>query len=211
MRYLKLFEEFGLMYQPPKRREFNNEYHLNDFYFKVENGGPSQNAGGTEIGDITLKFMKDDEEVFIDFEVFQMASGDSGATCEDEITSKELGIELDGRGRVLDESLLDEIMDSYASGGGGEWNDMEYEVEDVSPRGVIEEGWLLITIYKDGKEEEVQFFVRQEAMGVGRTDEVEPENEEEMEKLERLGIEFNDEIQGELLRAYDDYSNFIRP
>jgi hypothetical protein len=205
MRYLKLFEEY--------RGDFNNEYHLDNFYFKVGNGGPSQNAGGTEIGDITLKFMKDDEEVFIDFEVFQMASGDSGATCEDEITSKELGIELDGRGRVLDESLLDEIMDSYASGGGGgEWNDMEYEVEDVSPRGVIEEGWLLITIYKDGKEEEeVQFFVRQEAMGVGRTDEVEPENEEEMEKLERLGIEFNDDFQGELLRAYDDYSNFIRP
>jgi hypothetical protein len=203
MKHLKLFEEY--------RGDFNNEYHLDDFYFKVENGGPSQNAGGTEIGDITLKFIKGEEEVFIDFEVFQMASGDSGATCEDEITAKELGIELDGRGRVLDESLLDEIMDSYASGGGSEWNDMEYEVEDVSPRGVIEEGWLLITIYKDDKEEEVQFEIRQEAMGVGRTDEVEPENEEEMEKLEILGIEFNDELQGELLRAYDDYSNFIGP
>lgn len=211
MKYLKLFEEFGLMYQPPKRSGFNNEYHLDDFYFKVENGGPSQIAGGTEIGDITLKFIKDDEEVFIEFEVFQMASGDSGATCEDEITSKELGIELDERGRVIDESLLDEIMDSYASGGGGsEWNDMEYEVEDVSPRGVIEEGWLLITIYKDGKEVEVQFDIREESMGVGRTDEVEPESDEEMEKLKKLGIDFNDEFQAELLQAYGDYSNFIR-
>jgi len=204
MKYLKLFEEY--------RGDFKNEYHLDDFYFKVENGGPSQNAGGTEIGDITLKFMKDDEEVFIDFEVFQMASGDSGATCEDEITAKELGIELDGRGRVLDESLLDEIMDSYASGGGGsEWNDMEYEVEDVSPRGVIEEGWLLITIYKDDKEEEVQFDIRQEAFGVNRTDEVEFQYDNDIEKLRELGIEFNEDFQNELLQAYDDYSNFIRP
>jgi hypothetical protein len=201
MEYLKLFEEFG---------EFNKEYHLDDFYFKVENGGPSQIAGGTEIGDITLKFIKDGEEVYIDFEVFQMASGDSGATCEDEITAKELGVELDDLGRVIDESLLSEIMYSYDSGEGGEWNDMEYEVEDVSPRGVIEQGWLLITIYKDGKEEEVQFDVRQEAMGIGRTDEVEPEDEEEMQKLKQLGIEFNDEFQGELLQAYDEYSNFIR-
>jgi hypothetical protein len=203
MKYLKLFEEY--------RGDFNNEYHLDDFYFKVENGGPSQNAGGTEIGDITLKFMKDDKEVFIDFEVFQMASGDSGATCEDEITANELGIELDGRGRVLDESLLDEIMDSYASGGGGsEWNDMEYEVEDVSPRGVIEQGRLLITIYKDGKEEEVQFDIRQEAFGVNRTDEVEPQHDNDIEKLRELGIEFNEDFQNELLQAYDDYSNFIR-
>jgi hypothetical protein len=204
MKYLKLFEEY--------RGDFKNEYHLDDFYFKVENGGPSQNAGGTEIGDITFKFLKDGEEVFIDFEVFQMASGDSGATCEDEITAKELGIELDGRGRVLDESLLDEIMDSYASGGGGsEWNDMEYEVEDVSPRGVIEEGWLLITIYKDDKEEEVQFDIRQEAFGVNRTDEVEFQYDNDIEKLRELGIEFNEDFQNELLQAYDDYSNFIRP
>ena len=77
-----------------------------------------------------------------------MVSGDSGASC-DEVDASELGIELDERGRVVDESLLDEIFASYESGGGeGEWNDMEYEVEDVSPRGVIEEGWLLITIYK---------------------------------------------------------------
>lgn len=202
MEYLKLFEEFG--------NDFNKEYHLDDFYFTIENGGPSQITGGTEIGDITLKFIKDEEEVFIDFEVFQMASGDSGATCEDEITAKELGIELDDFGRVIDESLLSEIMYSYDSGEGGEWNDMEYEVEDVSPRGVIEQGWLLITIYKDGKEEEVQFDVRQEAMVIGRTDEVEPEDEEEMQKLKELGIEFNDEFQGELLQAYDEYSNFIR-
>jgi hypothetical protein len=209
MKHLKLFEEFGLMYPSPKG-EFNNKYHLDDFYFKVDNGGPSETAGGTEIGDITLKFMKDDEEVFIEFEVFQMVSGDSGASC-DEVDASELGIELDERGRVVDESLLDEIFASYESGGGeGEWNDMEYEVEDVSPRGVIEEGWLLITIYKDDKEEEVQFDIRQEAIGVERTEEVEPESDEEMEKLNQLGIEFSEELQGELLRAYDDYSNFIR-
>lgn len=208
MKYLKVFEEFGYF---GKQREFTNKYHLDDFYFKVTNGGPSDIAGGTEIGDVTMKFIKDDEEVYIEFEVFQMISGDSGASCDDEITANELGIELDDRGRVLDESLLDEIMDSYASGGGsGEWNDMEYEVEDVSPRGVIEQGWLLTTIYKDDKEEEVQFDIRQEAFGVGRTDEIEPESDEEMQKLQDLGIEFNDDFQDALLRAYDDYSNHIR-
>jgi hypothetical protein len=31
-----------------------------------------------------------------------------------------------------------------------------------------------------------------------------------MEKLKKLGIDFSDEFQGELLRAYGDYSNFIR-
>jgi hypothetical protein len=91
------------------------------------------------------------------------------------------------------------------------WNDMEYEVEDVSPRGVIEEGWLLITIYKDDIEEEVQFDIRQEAFGVNRTDEVEFQYDNDIEKLRELGIEFNEDFQNELLQAYDDYSNFIRP
>ncbi len=36
------------------------------------------------------------------------------------------------------------------------------------------------------------------------------EFDEEMEKLKQLGIEFSEEFQGELLQAYDDYSNFIR-
>jgi hypothetical protein len=200
MKHLKLFEEY--------RGDFNNEYHLNDFYFKVDNGGPSE---GTEIGDITVNFDKDGEEVYCEFEVYQPSSGDWGVTCDDEVTASELGINLDDRGKVLDDDLSSELLDAYGSGGGeGEWNDMTFVVEDVSPRGVVEEGWLLITIYKDGKEEGVQFDIRQEAMGVGRTDGVEPESDEEMEKLKQLGIEFSEEFQGELLQAYDDYSNFIR-
>ena len=201
MRHLKLFEEY--------RGDFNNKYQLNDFYFKVSNGGPIE---GTEIGDITVHFDKDGEEGWIvEFEVYQPASGDWGVTCEDDETASELGIELDERGKVLDEDLVDELLDAYGSGGGeGEWNDMTFVVEDVSPKGVIEEGWLLITIYKDGKEEEVQFEVRQEALN-SRTDQVEPQGDDELEKLKELGIEFSEELQDELLQAYDDYSNFIRP
>ena len=172
MRYLKLFEEY---------REFNQEYHLDDFYFKVSNGGPSE---GAEIGDITVNFDKDGEEVICEFEVYQPASGDWGVICEDETTASELGIELDNRGKVLDDDLTGELLDAYGSGGGeGEWNDMTFVVEDVNPRGVIEEGWLLITIYKDGKEEEVQFEIRQEAFGVGRMDLVEIDSDDDLEKL----------------------------
>jgi hypothetical protein len=58
MKYLKLFEEY--------RGNFNQEYHLDDFYFKVSNGGPSE---GTEIGDITVNFDKEGEEVICEFEV----------------------------------------------------------------------------------------------------------------------------------------------
>ena len=203
MRYLKLFEEY--------RGDFNNEYHLDDFYFKVSNGGPSE---GTEIGDITINFDKDGEEVICEFEVYQPASGDWAVICEDETTASELGIELDNRGKVLDDDLTGELLDAYAygSGGGeGEWNDMTFVVEDVNPRGVIEEGWLLITIYKDGKEEEVQFEIRQEAFGVGRMDLVEIDSDGDLEKLKEMGIEFNDNFKDELAVAYDDYSNFIRP
>lgn len=201
MRYLKLFEEY--------RGDFNNEYHLDDFYFKVSNGGPSE---GTEIGDITVNFDKDGEEVICEFEVYQPASGDWGVICEDETTASELGIELDNRGKVLDDDLTGELLDAYGSGGGeGEWNDMTFVVEDVNPRGVIEEGWLLITIYKDGKEEEVQFEIRQEAFGVGRMDLVEIDSDDDLEKLKEMGIEFNDNFKDELAVAYDDYSNFIRP
>jgi len=201
MRYLKLFEEY--------RGDFNNEYHLDDFYFKVSNGGPSE---GTEIGDITINFDKDGEEVICEFEVYQPASGDWGVICEDETTASELGIELDNRGKVLDDDLTGELLDAYGSGGGeGEWNDMTFVVEDVNPRGVIEEGWLLITIYKDGKEEEVQFEIRQEAFGVGRMDLVEIDSDDDLEKLKEMGIEFNDNFKDELAVAYDDYSNFIRP
>ena len=200
MRYLKLFEEY--------RGDFNNEYHLDDFYFKVSNGGPSE---GTEIGDITVNFDKDGEEVICEFEVYQPASGDWGVICEDETTASELGIELDNRGKVLDDDLTGELLDAYGSGGGeGEWNDMTFVVEDVNPRGVIEEGWLLITIYKDGKEEEVQFEIRQEAFGVGRMDLVEIDSDDDLEKLKEMGIEFNDNFKDELAVAYDDYSNFIR-
>jgi len=200
MRYLKLFEEY---------REFNQEYHLDDFYFKVSNGGPSE---GTEIGDITVNFDKDGEEVICEFEVYQPASGDWGVICEDETTASELGIELDNRGKVLDDDLTGELLDAYGSGGGeGEWNDMTFVVEDVNPRGVIEEGWLLITIYKDGREEEVQFEIRQEAFGVGRMDLVEIDSDDDLEKLKEMGIEFNDNFKDELAVAYDDYSNFIRP
>jgi len=217
MKYLKLFEEY--------RGDFNNEYHLDDFYFKVSNGGPLE---GTEIGDITVNFDKDGEEIICEFEVYQPASGDWGAICEDDETASELGIELDERGKVLDDNLVDELLNAYGSGSPfhnyrkegkpfsndegreGEWNDMTFVVEDVSPRGVIEEGWLLITIYKDGKEEEVQFDIRQEAFGVNRTDEVEPQYDNDIEKLRELGIEFNEYFQNELLQAYDDYSNFIR-
>lgn len=201
MKYLKLFEEY--------RGDFNQEYHLDDFYFKVSNGGPSE---GTEIGDITVNFDKDGEEIICEFEVYQPASGNWGVICEDETTASELGIELDDRGKVLDDDLVSELLDAYGSGGGeGEWNDMTFVVEDVNPRGVIEEGWLLITIYKDGKEEEVQFEIRQEAFGVGRMDLVEIESDDDLEKLKQLGIEFNDDFKDELAVAYDDYSNFIRP
>lgn len=201
MRYLKLFEEY--------RGDFNNEYHLDDFYFKVSNGGPSE---GTEIGDITVNFDKDGEEVICEFEVYQPASRNWGVICEDETTASELGIELDDRGKVLDDDLTGELLDAYGSGGGeGEWNDMTFVVEDVNPRGVIEEGWLLITIFKDGKEEEVQFEIRQEAFGVGRMDLVEIDSDGDLEKLKEMGIEFNDNFKDELAVAYDDYSNFIRP
>jgi hypothetical protein len=201
MKYLKLFEEY--------RGDFNQEYHLDDFYFKVSNGGPSE---GTEIGDISVNFDKEGEEVICEFEVYQPASGDWGVICEDETTASELGIKLDDRGKVLDDDLVGELLDAYGSGGGeGEWNDMTFVVEDVNPRGVIEEGWLLITIYKDGKEEEVQFEIRQEAFGVGRMDLVEIDSDDDLEKLKELGIEFNDDFKDELAVAYDDYSNFIRP
>lgn len=201
MKYLKLFEEY--------RGNFNQEYHLDDFYFKVSNGGPSE---GTEIGDISVNFDKEGEEVICEFEVYQPASGDWGVICEDETTASELGIKLDDRGKVLDDDLVGELLDAYGSGGGeGEWNDMTFVVEDVNPRGVIEEGWLLITIYKDGKEEEVQFEIRQEAFGVGRMDLVEIDSDDDLEKLKELGIEFNDDFKDELAVAYDDYSNFIRP
>lgn len=205
MKHLKLFEEYA---------DFNNKYHLDDFYFKVENGGPIE---GTEIGDITVNFDKDGEEIICEFEVYQPASGDWGVTCEDDETASELGIELDERGKVLDDDLVGELLDAYGSGyieydegREGEWNGMTFVVEDVSPKGVIEEGWLLITIYKDGREEEVQFEVRQEALN-SRTDQVEPQGDDELEKLKELGIEFSEELQDELLQAYDDYSNFIRP
>lgn len=200
MKHLKLFEEY---------RDFNQEYHLDDFYFKVSNGGPIE---GTEIGDITVHFDKDGEEGWIvEFEVYQPASGDWGVTCEDYETASELGIELDERGKVLDDDLTGELLDAYGSGGGeGEWNDMTFVVEDVSPKGVIEEGWLLITIYKDGREEEVQFEVRQEALN-SRTDQVEPQGDDDLEKLKELGIDIDEDFEFELLKAYDDYSNFIRP
>lgn len=200
MKHLKLFEEYG--------GDFNQEYHLDDFYFKVSNGGPSE---GTEIGDITVNFDKDGEEVICEFEVYQPASGNWGVICEDETTASELGIELDDRGKVLDDDLVGELLDAYGSGGGeGEWNDMTFVVEDVNPRGVIEEGWLLITIYKDGKEEEVQFEIRQEAFGVGKMDLVDIDSDDDLKKLKSLGIEFNDDLKDEIAVAYDDYSNFIR-
>jgi len=187
MKHLKLFEEYG--------SEFNKEYHVGDFYFKVTNGGPSE---GTEIGDITVNFDKDGEEIYCEFEVYQPSSGDWGVTCDDESTASELGIELDDRGKVLDDDLSSDLLDAYDSGSGeGEWNNMNFVVEDVNPRGVIEDGWLLTTIYKDGKEEEVQFEIRQEALGSGRTDTVEPDGEEEMKKLQELGIEFSDDFQTE--------------
>lgn len=198
MKHLKLFEEYG---------DFNNEYHLDDFYFKVVNGGPIE---GTEIGDITVNFDKDGEEIICEFEVYQPSSGDWGVTCEDLETATLLGIDLDERGKVLDDDLVGEFLDAYGSGGGeGEWNDMTFVVEDVSPKGVIEEGWLLITIYKDDKEEEVQFDIIQEALS-SRTDQVEPQSDDDLEKLKELGIEMNEDFEFELLKAYDDYSNFIR-
>jgi hypothetical protein len=208
MKHLKLYEEFGLMYPSRPHNEFNQEYHVGDFYFKVNNGGGSE---GTEIGDITLNFNKDGEEVFCEFEVYQPSSGYWGVLCDDEFTAEELGIQLDKNGKVLNDDLVDEILNAYDSGGGdGEWNDMEFVVEDVSPRGVVEEGWLLITIYKDGKEEEVQFELRQEAIGVGHMEDVTLDSDEDEEKLKKLNIEFSEEFKTELCQAYDDYSNFIR-
>ena len=59
------------------------------------------------------------------------------------------------------------------------------------------------------KREEVQFDIRQEAFGA-RYDAVEPQSDDDLEKLKSLGIELDDDFQSELMTAYDDYSNFIR-
>ena len=56
MKYLKMFEEY--------RGDFTNKYHLDDFYFTVTNGGATE---GVEVGEVTLKFDKDGEEIYCEF------------------------------------------------------------------------------------------------------------------------------------------------
>lgn len=201
MKYLKIFEEY--------REGFTNKYHLDDFYFTVSNGGATE---GVEIGEVTLKFDKDGEEIYCEFEVYQISSnGDSGAKLNDKEVAESLGIELDDRNKVVDEDLLSEILDCYGNHQDeGEWKGMEYSVEDVSPNGVVEYGWLLIEIHKGDKTEEVQVEIEQDATGNYRVDEVELDSDEDTNKLKSLGIQFDEEFQDALLRAYDDYSNFLR-
>jgi hypothetical protein len=72
---------------------------------------------------------------------------------------------------------------------------------------VVENQTMLNNLSK--KREEVQFDIRQEAFGA-RYDAVEPQSDDDLEKLKSLGIELDDDFQSELMTAYDDYSNFIR-
>lgn len=208
MKYLKIFEEY--------KEDFNNKYHLDDFYFTVSNGGPTE---GVEVGEVTLKFDKDGEEIYCEFEVYQLSSKNrriqayyrnSGAKLDDKEVAESLGIELDDRNGVVDKDLLSEILDCYGNHQNeGEWNGMEYSVEDVSPNGVVECGWLLIEIHKGDEIEEVQIDIEQDATGNYRVDEVELDSDEDTNKLKSLGIQFDEDFQDALLRAYDDYSNFL--
>lgn len=200
MKHIKLFEEY--------RSEFTNKYHLDDFYFTINNGGPLE---GTEVGEVTLKFNKDGEEIYCEFEVYQLSSNGMSVVKLDKESADSLGIELDDRNRVTDENLLSEIIDCYGNHQTeGEWNGMEYEVEDVSPNGVVEDGWLIIDIHKGDKIEEIQVGIQQDATSIHRADDVELDSDYDMEKLKSLGIEFDEDFKDALMRAYDDYSNFLR-
>jgi len=187
------------------------EYQLSNFTFEVTNGGAST---GTEYGYVSTVFTKDDEEHEIQFDVYQIGGGSETITfieIENVLVAKELGIEVDKKDRIAEDDELFQIIydayDSNSEGEEGDYKDMTYRIDGVSPEGVIEEGWLEVLIKKDGKSEEISFDIRQDS---NSDMEATFNSDEDEEKCKSLGIELDEELETEILTAYDKYTTETR-
>ena len=219
MNHIKNFKKFNEELEFPDPRavllhEFEYfKYGVKDFEFVVTNGGAST---GTEYGSVTIIFTKDGEESEIQFDMYQVAGGSdtiSFIEIQDIETAKELGIEVAEKDRVgEDDELFGIIYDAYDSkseGEDGEYMDMEYRIENVSADGVVEEGWLEISITKGEQTiDEVSFDIRQDSNSdMNATF----NSDEDEEKCKSLGIELDEEFETEIITAYDSYTSQTRP
>jgi hypothetical protein len=209
MKYIKSLKE---AYNPHVSGYINDEYK-----YEVTNGGPITAA---EYGSVVLKFEKDGKWHEINFDIYEITNGIKFIEIENLEIAKKLDIPIEGEDRLdSNDELYGIIFDLYrlkhTSGEipkslqSGIYRDMGYHLEVVSAEGVIEEGWLELVIYSKDETDssEVSFDIRETSDGDA---EVTPNSDEDEERLEELGIEFDDDLQTQIMEIYGRWSNETR-
>ena len=82
---------------------------------------------------------------------------------------------------------------------------MTYKIDDVSAEGVIEEGWIHISLKKVGQKGDLDlsFDIRQDSDG---NFEATLNSDEDEAKCREWGIEYDEDFESEILAAYDRYT-----
>lgn len=174
--------------------------------FNVKSGGATC---GIECGTVDFTF----DDVDISFDVLQPSNGDwFTELCGNNIEiADKLNILYDKKYKITDVELIELIFDAYAILEITKYNiqffnecnplykNMKCELNDVSPNGIIELGWIRIEI--DG--EHIQFDIRSDNFGE-LINNVSFTTDKDEEICNELGIQLDDDFKYQLMTAYGD-------